>query len=88
MPAETTGYTGLGDPTASNKITCVLDSFSLDPPSDAQMKIDFPAGCLVMDDVNHELYRLNADGTKTYQDYFDANTGKTIHPPTRPSTEP
>ena len=52
------------------------------------MKIEIPKGALIMDDVKHQYYRLNEDGSKTFMPYLDTNTGKVINPPTQPSTEP
>lgn len=63
-----------------NKSQIITKSFSLKAPTDAEMRIDFPVGTRVMDNIALAYYVILPEGKRKYERFYDAKTGKIITP--------
>lgn len=87
MPTTAAVEHGNADVRNTNK--CVLKSFSLAPPSDKEMAVDFPVGTLVADAIAMRYYLVLSHGTRQERSFYDPSVGKVIQPTTTlPTTQP
>ena len=53
-----------------------VSAFDIGTVQERDLEITFPTGTLVVDRVKREAFRVNADGTRTLTEMYDASTGK------------
>ena len=57
-------------------------------PTEGEMTVRYPVGCVVVDSIREVCYEVQADGALKYTPFLNTLTGKVIQPPTDPTSSP